>query len=487
MIEFKLNNVDYSLNSINPNTTVLEFIRTVIGLIDVKEGCASGDCGACTVMVLDIKSSNIDSPFYTINTCITLLSLMHNQHLFTASYLADNPNHHPDKAILHPAQQALVNCHGSQCGFCTPGFTLSLACLYENWKQAKVLEDKPKGQYTGQATEHDKDEKTTITDEEIISAISGNLCRCTGYRPIVDAGKKMFELDPAKVIQTKLSKSFLIDSAEIKSSKLKSSEPIDNKDVENKFNNKDSYPYLISALDKDGNKLFIPHTQADLNHLVALYPNAILWAGGTDLGLNITQKFVDYTHIIQLSAVDKLKQWHLHIDADSPVNPKKHILIVGAGMTYQQLYPVLEQYLPSFAKIIKRIASTQIRNMATIGGNIANASPIGDLPPILLALDARVHIIHCRSKPNSVSKTHCSSNPDNTSDYIYSISTTENTETTEDFIPISEFFLSYKQTKLNPGSYIAAIHIPLLSDNQHLIILRLTHEVQYQMTGEKKT
>jgi len=142
MINFYLNGKRHELTHLNPNTTVLEYLRLHVRQTDTKEGCGSGDCGACTIMAqrlpvnaTDSSSSNASNsiePFYTLNSCITLLSLMDGHHLMTASYLADNPENHPERALLHPAQQAMVECHGSQCGFCTPGFVMSLASVYEN-------------------------------------------------------------------------------------------------------------------------------------------------------------------------------------------------------------------------------------------------------------------------------------------------------------------------------------------------------------------
>ena len=194
MISFYLNGKYHELTQLNPNTTVLEYLRLHEGQTDTKEGCGSGDCGACTVMVQRLSQAgqmrdakhndekNVIPPFYTINSCITLVSLMDGHHLMTASYLADNPEHHPERAMLHPAQQAMVECHGSQCGFCTPGFVMSLACVYEN-NRLQTSQDAA-----------NQSEAKPLSYDEVVASISGNLCRCTGYRPIIEAGLRMSDI-----------------------------------------------------------------------------------------------------------------------------------------------------------------------------------------------------------------------------------------------------------------------------------------------------
>jgi len=439
MIEFKVNNIGYKLEDINPNTTVLDFMRHNLGIMDAKEGCASGDCGACTVMVHKGHSQNQNSSFYTINACITLLSLMHNQQLFTSSYLAENPTNHPEQAVLHPAQQAMVACHGSQCGFCTPGFVMSLATLYQNRKsknQLRLTENLYK-----EASNKDRIHGSDISEDEVISAISGNLCRCTGYRPIVEAGKEMFRFeDTANVVD-----SLSVNELPTGLNRVQTVQTGDEIDKSSNVTDDEAPP----ALAKNDAKLYIPRSRPTLEKLLVSYPNAVLWAGGTDLGLTITQRFIDHKTIIQLSDVDELKQWSCQNDT----------LVLGAGMTYSQLQPVLEEYIPQFAKIIKRIASPQIRNMGTIGGNIANASPIGDLPPILLALDAKIHIRHCASDPSNSNTNEDTSIKDTPLDQI---------------MALEDFFISYKQTKLRAGSYILAVHIPLLKDHQQLTVHKIS-------------
>lgn len=464
MISFYLNGKRHELTQLNPNTTVLEYLRLHEGQTDTKEGCGSGDCGACTVMVQRLPNDNQPAlndengdeknatpPFYTINSCITLVSLMNGHHLMTASYLADNPEHHPERALLHPAQQAMVECHGSQCGFCTPGFVMSLACVYENNRMQ-----------TSQETASQNDAKQ-LSYDEVVASISGNLCRCTGYRPIIEAGLLMSDIGQQREAEQSAVKDLTLSLATNAMSSTKESVVV----LENvPAEQKNQEPHGIApAINDAGRQLYMPKSLDELNQVLAANPKATIWAGGTDLGLSVTQHLVDHEVIIQLSAVEALKSWSL-FDAKSDSSNEEsdneqsssQTLVLGAGMSYQQMLPVLEQYFPSFAQVFERIASPQIRNMGTIGGNIANASPIGDLPPILLALDASIQLRYCA--PN---RKESGENLDN-SDSIY----------TDEIILLSEFFLDYKKTKLQAGSYVVAIHIPLMHDNQHLFIHKIS-------------
>ena len=444
MISFYLNGKYHELTQLNPNTTVLEYLRLHEGQTDTKEGCGSGDCGACTVMAQRLPSTiqqtlndengnekNATPPFYTINSCITLLSLMDGHHLMTASYLADNPEHHPERALLHPAQQAMVECHGSQCGFCTPGFVMSLACVYENNRLQTSSEA---------ASQSDAKQ---LSYDEVVASISGNLCRCTGYRPIIEAGLLMSDIGQKREAEHLAVKDLTISLATDAMGSTKESAVSANAPAEAESDNVESTA-IAPALNDAGRRLYIPKSLDELNQILAANPQATIWAGGTDLGLSVTQHLIDHEIIIQLSGIEALKSWSLS-DANSNTSTDEQTqsqsLVLGAGDGLIQLPQVFE-----------RIASPQIRNMGTIGGNIANASPIGDLPPILLALDASIHLRHCA--PNREEPSHA--------------------PYTDEIIPLSAFFLDYKKTKLQAGSYIVAIHIPLMQDHQHLFIHKIS-------------
>ena len=444
MITFYLNGKHHEISQLNPNTTVLEFLRLHARQMDTKEGCGSGDCGACTVMAQRLPSEDVDkSPFYTLNSCITLLSLMDNHHIMTSGFLADNPEHHPERALLHPAQQAMVECHGSQCGFCTPGFIMSLTSVYENKRQQQ---SNAQNQASNQQSSHD------LSYEEIVASISGNLCRCTGYRPIIEAGLAMQKIGQKRDLDQVAAKDLTINLAiDVMANANKNSHNM-SADSASNTNGKIIAPALIEG----SRQLFIPRSTDELDQLLAVHPKATIWAGGTDLGLTVTQNLVDHEVIIQLAAIESLKSWSvIDVDTDSQsASQATQQLSFGAGMSYKGMLPALEEHFPEFAELFERIASPQIRNMGTIGGNVANASPIGDLPPILLALGARIHIRHCDGADNNVAS---SDKP-----YI------------DEIMPLSEFFLDYKKTKLRAGSYVVAINIPLLQDNQQLFIHKIS-------------
>ena len=451
MIHFYLNGQYKQLTDLNPNTTVLEYLRLHERQTDTKEGCGSGDCGACTIMAQRLPTSDTDaseSPFYTLNSCITLLSLMDGHHLMTAAYIADNPEHHPERALLHPAQQAMVECHGSQCGFCTPGFVMTLASTYENHRLQVA--------------------KGTVTDDlsydDIVASISGNLCRCTGYRPIIEAGLAMSAIgkqrDSDQIAAKDLSMHLATDAMASSKQQHKQTSP-----------SVSTTNLIEPALTQDSRKLFIPQSIDELNQVLATHPKATIWAGGTDLGLSVTQHLVDHDVIVQLSAIDDLKSCSLqtlnvNTDEQSKGDSEVASLVLGAGMSYKSMLPILEKHFPEFANLFERIASPQIRNMGTIGGNVANASPIGDLPPILLALDAHIHLRHCAAIDNAINSAADNTGTNNVhSNQVSCI---------DEIIPLSEFFLDYKKTKLRAGSYVVALHIPLMQDHQHLYIHKIS-------------
>ena len=323
---------------------------------------------------------------------------------------------------------------------------MSLASVYEN-KRMQTAQDANNDELS--ANELSTDE---LSYDEIVASISGNLCRCTGYRPIIEAGlsmQKIAQQQAAEQVSSKdLSKILATDAMAKTIAQANTSE-----------NTNDGKQTIAPALIEGARQLFIPKSTDELDQLLAVYPKATIWAGGTDLGLTVTQNLVDHEVIIQLAAIESLKSWSV-IDADDKNNQSSsdaatqtatQTLIFGAGMSYKSMLPALEQYFPEFAELFERIASPQIRNMGTIGGNVANASPIGDLPPILLALDASIHIRHCDGNSNN-------------SDQPF----------VDEILPLSEFFLDYKKTKLRAGSYVVAIHIPLLQDNQHLFIHKIS-------------
>ena len=299
-----------------------------------------------------------------------------------------------------------------------------------------------------------------LSYDEVVASISGNLCRCTGYRPIIEAGLLMSDIGQKREAEHSAVKDLTISLATDAMGSTKESAVSANAPAEAESDNVESTA-IAPALNDAGRRLYIPKSLDELNQILAANPQATIWAGGTDLGLSVTQHLVDHEIIIQLSGIEALKSWSLSdatSDTSTDEQTQSQSLVLGAGMSYKQMLPVLEQYFPRFAQVFERIASPQIRNMGTIGGNIANASPIGDLPPILLALDASIHLRHCAPNREESGKDLDSS------DSVY----------TDEIIPLSAFFLDYKKTKLQAGSYIVAIHIPLMQDHQHLFIHKIS-------------
>ena len=289
-IEFSLNGERVSLPASQARRTVLAWLREEKRLTGTKEGCAEGDCGACTAL-LDGRP---------VNTCILLAGALDGGALTTVEGLGGR----------HPAQRAMVECHGSQCGFCTPGFVMALAAVYES---------------------HPSCDEAHLRD-----ALAGNLCRCTGYAPILAAGQKMFEYARAK-------------------------------------------PPKAARLPADGmcaEGFAAPRSLEELARV--LRPGATLLAGGTDLGLLVTKAHRDLEDVVYLGRVKELKT----------IADRREVLEVGGAVTYAEAFAALARFHPDLGELLRRLGGAQVRALGTLAGNIANGSPIGDSMPALLALDA---------------------------------------------------------------------------------------------------
>ncbi|GGO88327.1 xanthine dehydrogenase small subunit [Marinobacterium nitratireducens] len=319
MIRFLLNQELRVEQDLDPNVTVLNYLREHLGKTGTKEGCASGDCGACTVVVGELEGDRIR--YRTLNSCLTFVASLNGKQLITVEGLKDNGQ-------LHSVQQAMVDCHGSQCGFCTPGFVMSMFALQKN------------------GTGYDK----AATEE----ALAGNLCRCTGYRPIIDAAEQ--------------------------SCKAGSQDQFDRQHEATLAQLRKIQPDATCELNGADNRSFTPLTVADLAELYVTHPDARLLAGGTDLALEVTQMHKRLPVMIYVGNVAELKTVDTFDDR----------IEIGAAVPLTDCYDVLSREYPDFADLLHRFASLQIRNQGTLGGNIGNASPIGDSPPALLALGANI-------------------------------------------------------------------------------------------------
>ncbi|MDC8831457.1 xanthine dehydrogenase small subunit [Alteromonas gilva] len=363
MIKFLLNNELVTLDNKVAEVTVQQYLRDNKALKGSKEGCASGDCGACTVVLGEIAPDQQRIHYRSINSCITLLASLHGKQLISVEHLSHN-------GALHPVQQSLVDHHGSQCGFCTPGIVMSMFALYHT--------------------------DTAVNRDTINTALSGNLCRCTGYRPIIDAtrescGKPAGERQPDQFTRREAQ-----TLATLQALQAESSEPA------------------------TMNNVFLPQSRTEVAELLARYPDARFVAGSTDLALEYTQQLKSLPTLISTTRVKECRDVTVTDD---------HIS-VGAALPLNDITALLTQYFPALHELIDRFASIPVRNQATLGGNIANASPIGDMPPVLLALNGAVET-------------------DNGSEYRT--------------VAAREFFTGYRQTVLNDKEWISAIRLPRLS------------------------
>lgn len=368
MIRFLFNGEPIELETIDPNTTILSWLRTMKRQCGTKEGCASGDCGACTVLLG--RSVQGRWSYVTANACITLLGTVHGRHLVTVEGLSDGET-------LHPAQRAMVDTHGSQCGFCTPGFVMSLAAL--NLAH-------PDG----------------VSRAQVLESISGNLCRCTGYRPIVDAGMSMHALPRPEAAPVYTDRP--LASAQ------------------------EGCPSLIF----DDRRGYWPRHRNELMAVLAEAPGPVRFvAGATDLGLEVTQRYRNFPTVIGLTEVAEL--------ADAEVSADT--VRLGGALGFGRAAEILEPLFPGIERTFERIGGAQIRNLGTLGGNFGTASPIGDTPPIFLALDATVELWSSEGERE---------------------------------VPMREFFTGYRTTVLNERELVGAIHFDAPGPDDTLFVRKVS-------------
>ncbi len=314
-----------SVSNVPPTRSLLELLREDLNCTGTKEGCGEGDCGACTVVLGEPVGGKLE--YRAINSCIRLAHSVDGMALWTVEDIA------AQDGALHPAQQAMVDKHGSQCGFCTPGFVMSMFGMYQN----HVC----KGE--------------TITRELAQEELSGNLCRCTGYRPILDAAQAMAELPPVAV---------------------------DEKDLLQKLKQlAQSTPGLEADFSYKS-----PRTLAGLLQARANHPEAQLVAGCTDVGLWVTKMHKQFSQVLDVTKVQELRQ----------IEHYPHHIAIGAAVTLADAYAALVKDRPQLHNFAARFAGLPVRNSGTLGGNVANGSPIGDSMPLLIALNANVVLMSVR-------------------------------------------------------------------------------------------
>jgi xanthine dehydrogenase small subunit len=363
-IRFHYRGAIHTVDNVCPTQTVLQHLREDLHCTGTKEGCAEGDCGACTVVIGELRGGALQ--LKAVNSCIQFTPTLDGRALFTVEDLQASDG------SLHPVQQALVECHGSQCGFCTPGFVMSLWGLY--------------------LKREDEGSAGAPCRRDIDDTLSGNLCRCTGYRPIIEAARRMTELPAA---------SFDRDSVKDALRALGAgggAEPL-------------SYEF-------QGRRFDAPKTVQQLAQLRAEFPNAYLLAGSTDVGLWVTKGLRDLPHIIYLGQVEELRA----------LNEAEGFLEIGAAVTLEDAYNALCRRYPELSELRQRFASLPIRQAGTLGGNVANGSPIGDSMPWLIAAGAQVVL---QSAAGSR------------------------------VLALEDFYLGYQKKDLRADEFVAALRVPL--------------------------
>lgn len=361
-VRFLLGDELVEIATCDPTRTVLDWLRLDRRRTGTKEGCAEGDCGACTIVVGRLDGERLR--YEAINACIRFLPTLDGCHVLTVEHLKG-----PD-GTLHPVQQAMVDCHGSQCGFCTPGFVMSLLALWLNERAPSV--------------------------QRIEDALAGNLCRCTGYEPIIAAAQRM---DAAEREQDRFVAAIPSIIARLKA--LADNETISIGDGERHF--------------------YAPATVSALAELVGAHPQATLVAGATDVGLWVTKGMRRLDPVISLGRIDALRA----------ISDEGDHLRLGAMTNQLAVREALAGISPQLDEMMRRFGGEQVRNAGTIGGNIANGSPIGDLPPALIALGATL-VLRKGAEHRK--------------------------------LPLEAFFLDYRKQDRQPSEFVEAVLVPKLPE-----------------------
>ena len=375
-IRFLLNDTPVERRDVRPGTTLLDFLRLERSLTGTKEGCNEGDCGACTVLVGRLVNGSLT--YQSLNACIRFVGSLDGCHVVTIEHLARG-------GALHPVQQAMVEHHGSQCGFCTPGIVMS---LYALWMQ-----------------------KPAPTEAEIETALQGNLCRCTGYEPIIKAAKAISGYGtPADDVLTRERQRVTAQLGAWA----------------------DDHLVEVTADGPSGEeRFFIPATLDQLGRVLEAYPGATIVAGATDVGLWVNKDHRPISPAVFIGNLDALRTVTVTADA----------VTVGGGVSYSEFVPVMRAHFPHMDELWWRIGGEQVRNMGTLGGNIANGSPIGDTPPAFIALGATL-ILRSASGTRS--------------------------------LPLEDFFLAYGRQDRRPGEFVESVTLPIPQNGTHNAVYKIS-------------
>jgi xanthine dehydrogenase small subunit len=371
-LRFRFRGGEVALHRFSPRATVLDWLREEMGAKGTKEGCAEGDCGACTVVLARLRGGRL--AYEPFNACILLLGQLDGAELITIEDLASGGE-------LHPLQQAMVDAHASQCGFCTPGIVMSLFAAYHSGRP--------------------------LTYAELCDQLAGNLCRCTGYRPIITAALQSCAGEPADRFAT-------MSGQRAAALALLA----DHRDV---------------FVGDEGAFFAAPASLDSLAALYACFPDATLVGGATDVGLWITKQLRDLRRVIWLGRVAGLDSVGKSAEDGA--------LSIGAGVTLADAMPLLGAIHPDLSELLRRFGSMQVRASGTVGGNVANGSPIGDLAPALIALGARVVL---------------------------------RKGATIRVLPLENFFIAYGKQDREPGEFVVAVEAPQLAPHQRYTAFKVS-------------
>ncbi|BCM16672.1 xanthine dehydrogenase small subunit [Mesorhizobium sp. J8] len=381
-IRFILNGSDVALRDIAPDATLLDWLRLNRSLRGTKEGCAEGDCGACTVLVGKIAGDGL--VYESVNACIRFMGSLDGTHVVTVEHLRGEPGK------LHPVQQAMVDFHGSQCGFCTPGFVMS---LYALWMKTP-----------------------DPSNAAIEKALQGNLCRCTGYEAIMRAAHAISSYGKA----------------------AKDPLAVERKDITARLEAlRDGARVEVDA---GKARLIVPADVDDFAAVLEQEPAATIVAGSTDVGLWVTKHMRDISPAVFIGGLEGLRT----------MSEKDGVITIGAGVTYSEAFESLSKRIPALGPLVDRIGGEQVRNMGTIGGNIANGSPIGDTPPPLIALGARLTLRKGKTRRT---------------------------------IPLETFFIAYGKQDRQPGEFVEAIHVPVPAKGTKFAVYKVTKRRDEDITA----